>query len=807
MAISSATELKILVKTAGEQNLNRLARQLEGVGKNTASADFKFDKFSRSLKRQEQQATRNISNLRSFAGAWRELANSVDYTSVQFREANREAQRLEKQLAKTTQSGGGIGRFAKGVGAVGAAGIFGGPEGFIGAGLGLALGGPAGAVAGGVAGAQVGALREQAAAIAENIADINRYRIALAGVSKDQKDFSTSIDDTTSLSKAFLLPIRDATEQYTKLKASVVGAGYSTKETTEVFKGIASAIIGTGGSTEDLNSALRATAQVFSKGKVSAEELRQQIGERLPGAFTIFAESMGISTQELDNRLEDGKVTLSDFLTFSEELFERYGETAQTIANSPEKAGARLKLALDFATLEFGGFFQKVGAGFQDYARSLVEFALNNEKTIKQVVTILAVGFNEIFGLVTKFAKAIGNVFNSLFTTIFGNLKTVLNRVEEAINRAKAVEALTPEKVGALRSQATKETEAKYGLLGTGLIIDQQAATDFYNKRFNQLIDAATKAAGATNYTSKIQDLIFPEFTYTGPFGAGIGTGAVIGEGGGAADGESGALSKIKTTSKELLDLSNQRVQAKQTQQELLVAELDYQMKLQKITEQFNAEEIDFNTAKKLDNEAIEKLQERILKLRTSEKNELKELSKGQEELNKQLTDMEILGKNLLNTFAQGMGDAFMNLIDRASSFRDILSDLLRQTARLLLNFGFQSIFKDLFPNLFATGGIMTSNGPVPLKKYASGGVANSPQLAMFGEGSTPEAYVPLPDGRSIPVKIKGSAGGGDVIVNVDAKGSSVEGDKKQSKLLGAAIGAAVQAELIKQKKPGGLLY
>lgn len=61
--------------------------------------------------------------------------------------------------------------------------------------------------------------------------------------------------------------------------------------------------------------------------------------------------------------------------------------------------------------------------------------------------------------------------------------------------------------------------------------------------------------------------------------------------------------------------------------------------------------------------------------------------------------------------------------------------------------------------SFFADGGIMTSDGPVPLRRYAGGGVANSPQLAMFGEGATPEAYVPLPDGRAIPVKMRGSSG------------------------------------------------
>lgn len=69
----------------------------------------------------------------------------------------------------------------------------------------------------------------------------------------------------------------------------------------------------------------------------------------------------------------------------------------------------------------------------------------------------------------------------------------------------------------------------------------------------------------------------------------------------------------------------------------------------------------------------------------------------------------------------------------------------------------------------FANGGIMTEAGSVALRKYAKGGVADRPQLALFGEGSMAEAYVPLPDGRSIPVTMsmpnaqqgQGGMGGG----------------------------------------------
>ena len=120
-------------------------------------------------------------------------------------------------------------------------------------------------------------------------------QIALAGVSTGQEDYAESLKSVTQLSEQFASPITDTIQQYTKLKASVVGAGLSTKETDQAFRGLSAAVVATGGDQQDLNSALRAAAQVFSKGKVSAEELRQQIGERLPGAFTIFADSMELA--------------------------------------------------------------------------------------------------------------------------------------------------------------------------------------------------------------------------------------------------------------------------------------------------------------------------------------------------------------------------------------------------------------------------------------------------------------------------------------------------------------------------------
>jgi len=66
----------------------------------------------------------------------------------------------------------------------------------------------------------------------------------------------------------------------------------------------------------------------------------------------------------------------------------------------------------------------------------------------------------------------------------------------------------------------------------------------------------------------------------------------------------------------------------------------------------------------------------------------------------------------------------------------------------------------------FAGGGIMTQYGELPLRQYQGGGMATSPQVAVFGEGSTPEAYVPVPSGR-IPVEIKQPANSNQRPVNV----------------------------------------
>lgn len=85
----------------------------------------------------------------------------------------------------------------------------------------------------------------------------------------------------------------------------------------------------------------------------------------------------------------------------------------------------------------------------------------------------------------------------------------------------------------------------------------------------------------------------------------------------------------------------------------------------------------------------------------------------------------------------------------------------------------------------FADGGIMTSKGSLPLNKYAGGGVANSPQLALFGEGRMNEAFIPLPDGRSVPVTMMGG-GSNKTNITVVVQGGQSAPDVRRAAAQGA---------------------
>jgi hypothetical protein len=105
----------------------------------------------------------------------------------------------------------------------------------------------------------------------------------------------------------------------------------------------------------------------------------------------------------------------------------------------------------------------------------------------------------------------------------------------------------------------------------------------------------------------------------------------------------------------------------------------------------------------------------------------------------------------------------------------------------------------------FANGGMVKGG----FRAYANGGVVTNPTLGLVGEGRYNEAIVPLPNGKSIPVDMKGSQGqNNNITVNIDSSGATTTSgmSDQDNKQLGKAIAQAVQRELQNQKRSGGIL-
>ncbi|EOO0704906.1 tape measure protein, partial [Escherichia coli] len=136
---------------------------------------------------------------------------------------------------------------------------------------------------------------------------------------------------------------------------------------------------------------------------------------------------------------------------------------------------------------------------------------------------------------------------------------------------------------------------------------------------------------------------------------------------------------------------------------------------------------------------------------------------------NKWLSFGSTVVSGLVSAWAGGGFDSLMSGSSGSSGFNNLTGSAADGTN------GIPSIPK------FAKGGIFGKDGVVPLRAYQKGGIADSPQLALFGEGDMNEAYVPLPDGRSIPVTLNAESvkgGGGGVFspvsieINVNSDGS-----------------------------------
>lgn len=159
---------------------------------------------------------------------------------------------------------------------------------------------------------------------------------------------SEALGRLSAVSDKMGLHFLTAAGSFAKFNAVARYTSIAGKEAEDAFIGIATAGAALGLSVDDQRGIFKALEQMLSKGNVQAEELRGQLGERLPGAISFAAKAMGVTTRELNKMLEQGQVLAEDMIPkLSRVLREELGASAVIAAQQTQASITRLSNAWD----------------------------------------------------------------------------------------------------------------------------------------------------------------------------------------------------------------------------------------------------------------------------------------------------------------------------------------------------------------------------------------------------------------------------------------------------------------------------
>lgn len=519
--------------------------------------------------------------------------------------------------------------------------------------------------------------------------------------------------------------------------------GFETEKIVDVTKRLGDIAGATGA---DLGGIATAFGQIQAKGRLQGEELLQ-LQERGVDLQGTLRKEYGLTADEFQKALSQGRIG-ADAVTFAlEKLTEQGGKYAE------------------------GAFAQS--------------------DTLSGKLSTLQDNIDNL-------ARTLGNVLSPAIKGILNQAIGSLN----ALNQLLAIGAraqdfgMTQQQRGKILRQAEEEAK-EIALIRGGGKLDPAVFNQIKMQREKDLIEMYGFETGQIQPELAVPDVprIRPEL-------------------GGGRNGAAG--SKRVDISRKLLDLNKQLIVAQEAEQDRLAATLQLMIEKQTISE---SNLLPLEKEDKL-NKAIGNFRQEIFaidkKIADQRAEDIEKAAEGfeaqmayQDELRQAIAEQKNQYEELNTTFRNGIVDSILAAVEGTKSLSDSLVGVLKQMARLILQQQLLNALKGF--NLFGGGssGAGGGFGVTPATSgldfsgaFANGGRPAVGKAALVGERG-PELFVPDRPGTIVP---NHAMGGSNVVVNVDASGSNVQGDGQQAKALGQAIGAAVQAELIKQKRPGGLL-
>ncbi|MFA9204961.1 MAG: tape measure protein, partial [Bacteroidia bacterium] len=323
--------------------------------------------------------------------------------------------------------------------------------------------------------------------------EVEKFERAMVLLKGSTQGAAVEFEYIRNLANRLGLDIKTTADAYVSLTAATKGTTLQGQATREIFEAVSIAMASLGKSSNDTSGALLAISQMVSKGTVSMEELRGQLGERLPGAFQLAASAMGMSTQELDKFVSSGNLTAEVFLPkFAAEMKKTFGDVRDMEGYTASLN--RLSNAWDMAMVTIGktGVFDAITTGL-NLATAAVAQATEGFKGLGEIIGAVAEGMKT--GDWSRVWDAVGTAMNKVRDAGLEAGKSLVTTKDAAASTAIAVDDVSD----ALSRRLSK---------GTAAAVDLEKASKEVDKALKELgIDPKKFEEPIANIVKAFNDL------------------------------------------------------------------------------------------------------------------------------------------------------------------------------------------------------------------------------------------------------------------------------------------------------------
>ena len=691
-------------------------------------------------------------------------------------------------------------------------------------------------------------------------ASFNDLQTRLKLLTSEYGEFEQVQELVARSAKTFGLSNREAAEGITDIFARLRPLGVSLRDIESTFVGFNSVAKLSGVNAVQANAAFTQLAQALGSGALRGDEFNS-IAEQVPGLLTAISQETGIAQGKLRDYAAEGKITSKVVIGALKRVEKEGGDKIKKlIEQSDVQKFKNFENAVDKLSVAIGQKLLPVVTPLIEKITELIDKFAQLPKPVQDTtvaVGLLALGVGVLTPAVKGLAGAIG-IFNGAavisaaisgtaalgekalaaaagknalaaavtaanakitlatisvgllklallalpFVAVAGSIAFYISEVnkakqaqetfnnllatgtEQQLNQALATEKAT---LALIRQRKEKSKNAIGGRVGVLSFPDQQeeAATE---KRIQGILNAlSNRIANRVEppKTKTIQDLSDKDKDKDKPDAREIARKNALE----ALQADKDRLAIAFARNEEearMIDLQ-QRIRDVRAEEELVGKKITDD-RIQAIRAEFTVLEIK------------EFQRKRNKEIADQQKKNAEDLKKAQEAEAERIKELAQRYQGIADTIANGVVDALKGAVDGTQTLAESASNLLNSLANDLLMVAKNMLFFGSMGGGLSKGSGLLGN--LFSGFLADGGTATGGRSFIVGERG-PELFTP---GRTGSVTPNSALGGSNIVINVDASGSSVEGDSDQAGQLGKMLGAAVQAELIKQKRPGGLL-